>query len=119
MEGQVKTVAVLWIVYGILGLLLGMLLFGLLFGLSFLPDMDIEGPIILRAVGIGVGSLIALLSIPEIIAGFGLLRHREWGRILTIVLAFFALLEFPIGTALGIYSLVVLLKSETAELFKS
>lgn len=118
MESQVRTVGMLWIVYGILGLLFGMLLFGLLFGLSFLPDMDAEVPIILRTVGIGIGSLIALLSIPEIIAGFGLLRRREWGRVLTLVLAFLALVEFPIGTALGIYSLVVLLKSETAELFK-
>lgn len=117
MESQVKTVGVLWIIYGVLGVLFGMMFFALMFGLSFLPEIDVEAPIILRTVGIGVGAFFVILSIPEIFAGLGLLKRREWGRILALVLAFLSLIEFPLGTALGIYSLVVLLKSDTARLF--
>jgi hypothetical protein len=41
-------------------------------------------------------------------AGFGLLNRRPWGRIVAIIAAVLALLKFPLGTALGIYTLWVL-----------
>lgn len=119
MEGHVKAIAVLWIIWGALGIIFALFLFLFLFGISFIPDMGYEAPIILRTVGTGVGLLIAILSLPEVIAGIGLLKFKEWGRILTLIVAFFALLEFPLGTALGVYSIVILLKTETTELFKS
>jgi hypothetical protein len=43
-----------------------------------------------------------------LIAGYGLLQRRPWGRVLAIVAAILALLKFPFGTALGIYTLWVL-----------
>jgi len=47
------------------------------------------------------------------LAGWGLLQRESWARILTIVLAFLALFNVPFGTALGIYSLWVLLPAES------
>jgi hypothetical protein len=41
-------------------------------------------------------------------AGFGLLNRRPWGRVVAIIAAVLALLKFPLGTALGIYTLWVL-----------
>lgn len=117
METHIKIIGVLWIVSGILGLLLAFFLLALLFGVSYLPDMGYEGPVILRTVAIIGGAFISLLSMPDLIAGIGLLRRREWGRIFTIVVSFLNILWFPFWTALGIYSLVVLFNDEAVQLF--
>jgi len=53
-------------------------------------------------------AMTVVIGIASIVAGWGLLERAPWARILTVVLAFLALLRFPFGTALGIYSLVVL-----------
>jgi hypothetical protein len=58
-----------------------------------------------------------LLSAPGLIGGIYLLKHRPWARILVLVLGFINLIEIPIGTALGIYTIWVLLKNETVQLF--
>ncbi len=117
MDKHISTIAALWIVFGALGLIAAFFLFMLLFGVSLLPDIGHEAPVILRSVAIGFGIFIAILSLPEIIAGIGLLQKKEWARILTLAVAFFNLLSIPFGTALGIYSIIILLKDETIELF--
>lgn len=119
MEKHVNVIGILWIIKGSLGLFFAMALFGILFGISFIPDMGCEAPIILRTVGLGLGLFISFLAVPQIIAGIGLTKLHEWARILTLIVAFFSLLSFPLGTALGVYSIVVLLKEETVKLFKT
>ncbi len=42
------------------------------------------------------------------ITGYALVTRQPWGRILAIVFAIFALIHFPLGTALGIFTLWVL-----------
>lgn len=117
MEKHVNVIAILWIVYGAIGLLFGFFLFLLLFGISFIPDMGDIAPGVLRLVAVGLSFFFLIFSLPELIAGIGLLKKQEWGRILTLVVSFFNLLNIPLGTALGIYSLIVLLKDETIQLF--
>ncbi len=119
MEKHVHLLGVFWIVHGGLVLMGGIIIFALLFGLSFIPDMDSEGTTVLRVVGISVGGLLWLLSVPKIIAGVGLLKRMEWARILTLILSFLALFNIPLGTALGIYSLAILLRDDTTQLFQS
>jgi hypothetical protein len=62
-------------------------------------------------------SVIALLVAAKAALGFatgwGLLQREPWARMLTIVLAFLALFNIPFGTALGIYTLWVLLPAES------
>jgi hypothetical protein len=58
-----------------------------------------------------------VLSLPGIIGGIGLLREKEWARILVLILSGFNLFNVPIGTAVGIYSIYVLLQPETVQLF--
>jgi hypothetical protein len=71
------------------------------------PPFHFAGPLFSRLAG-------AFISIPivNIIAGIGLLRHREWARILAMVLSAFMLIGFPFGTAIGIYAFWVLLSNE-------
>jgi hypothetical protein len=42
-------------------------------------------------------------------AAWGLMERAPWGRVLAIVAAFLSLFKFPIGTAIGIWTLVTLM----------
>lgn len=56
-----------------------------------------------------IGILIFAKGAAGFLAGWGLLQRESWARMLTIVLALVALISVPFGTALGIYTLWVLL----------
>ena len=46
----------------------------------------------------------ALLGLPGLLAGYGLLTRKPWARILAIVVGILSLLNFPVGTAIGLYT---------------
>lgn len=119
MEKHVQIVGLLWIFMGILGIVLAVLAFGLFFGLSFIPDMDPSGQTALRIVGMVAGVFFGVIALPSILGGIGVLKRQEWARILVIILAILNLLQFPLGTALAIYSLVVLFNAETTAWFRT
>jgi len=60
-----------------------------------------------------IGILVIIKAAAGFLAGWGLLQREPWARMLTIVLAFLALFNIPFGTALGIYSLWVLLPAQS------
>ena len=117
METHIKVLAVLFIVYGALGLALSLLLilaFGGATGLLGLAGVDEPAAwLAMPIVGV-IGTIIVgftlLMAIPRIIAGFGLLKLRPWARILAVLLSCLGLLNVPFGTVLGIYGLWVLLQ---------
>jgi hypothetical protein len=79
-----------------------------------------EAAIALPIIGLTGTMLVVFLvltSLPGVIAGVGLLKFRPWARILAIVVAIINLIHIPIGTAVGIYALWVLLSGETERLF--
>jgi hypothetical protein len=124
MRDHVRILAYLHIVLGALGLvaaLIVLLVFGGVAGIVGAAnpnDMDvwhIAIPVV-GIVGVVIVSLLLLLSIPGIILGLGLLKLRPWARVLGIVMSALDLLHIPIGTALGIYGLWVLLQPETERL---
>jgi len=124
MAQHIKILGILHIVYAGLVLLVGLIVLVVMGGIAgFLganPDRYSDSqvaPPILALIGFGVFVFLLLLSLPGIIAGFGLLGLKEWARIMTIVLSAFELLSVPFGTALGIYGLWVLLKPESESLF--
>ena len=54
------------------------------------------------------------------IAGWGLLQHEHWARVVVLVLAFITLFtNIPFGTALGIYTMWVLLPAESEEEYEA
>jgi len=78
---------------------------------------DPEAFQILSIVG-GVGAVFfTVLAVPGLIAGVGLLKRQSWARILALVLAILGLINFPIGTAVGIYALWVLLQTDVSDHF--
>lgn len=65
-----------------------------------------------------LGAFWALTGLVGVLAGWGLLDRQPWARTLAIVLGCIALIHFPFGTALGIYTLWVLLPAESGEEYR-
>ena len=118
MKTHIEVLGWLYIVFGAMGLLGGLGLFVFFSGLALLPD-EPSGAFALVLIGWVIGGLLVITSVPDIIGGIGLLKRKNWARILVIILGCIQLIGFPIGTALGIYTLWVLLKEETTKHFVS
>ncbi len=125
MDTHVRVLAALYIVLGALGALVGLgllLLFGGVAGIVGVtavphdPDALVAVPVLTIIGGI-LCLLLLVLSVPGIITGIGLLKYRPWARVLGIVLSAIELLNVPIGTAIGVYGLWVLLSAQTEPLF--
>jgi hypothetical protein len=65
------------------------------------------------------GMLFLAGGILGIIAGWGLLDRQPWARTLAIVLGVINLIHIPFGTALGIYTLWVLLPAESEQEYRT
>ena len=126
MEQHVKILGVLNIVWGAMGALGGLVLlaiFGGVYGIAGVAIGHNPGAQIALPIIVIIGSVIALflliLSVPSIIAGIGLLYFKPWARIFALVISVLHLFNIPIGTALGIYGLWVLLSQEGQHCFSS
>jgi hypothetical protein len=124
MASHVRILAILHIVFSILGILIGIIALVLLGGVGgFIgstvdSDAGLTGMGVLGFIGGIVFFIMLALSLPGLIAGIGLLSFRPWARILAIIVSALDLLHVPFGTALGIYGLWVLLSNETEVLFR-
>jgi len=79
-------------------------------------DTAVSVPVI-AGIGVAIAIFFCLLGLPAILGGWGLLRFRPWARLLTIVLSVLHLFHIPLGTALGVYGLWVLLSPESQAIF--
>ena len=111
LEKHLKVLGILWVIMSLMRLIPGAFLFffkdlfaGYLHGparLFFLPMAGFIGVLL-------VGTALAGLA-----AGIGLLERRTWARVLAIMLGIISLIHMPFGTALGIYTLWVLMPAES------
>jgi zinc-ribbon domain len=62
-----------------------------------------------------IGCLLAVFGVAYLILAWGLFQREPWARVLGLVLGFLALLRPPLGTALGIYTLWVLLPEHSGQ----
>jgi hypothetical protein len=62
-----------------------------------------------------VGLFILAKAAAGFAAGWGLLQREPWARVLALILAFLGLINVPFGTALGVYTLWVLLPAQSEE----
>ncbi|MCK5571514.1 MAG: hypothetical protein KAJ12_02085 [Bacteroidetes bacterium] len=116
MERHVTVVAALQIGWSVLWLVFGVFLFVLL-GILSTHVHDPEAEFMLPLIAVTLGGFIILTSLLGIIGGIGLLKYKNWARILILVLSAMDLLNIPIGTALAIYTIWVLVQTETARMF--
>jgi hypothetical protein len=62
-----------------------------------------------------LAGLFAFFGIAHLVLAWGLFQREDWARPLGLVLGFLALIRIPFGTALGIYTLWVLLPQESGQ----
>lgn len=118
-RGNLHRLATLWMISGILRLMgIGWMM---IFGRMFIPPMrGWMGPgggpffgwsldsVLSRGI-FSAGVVLAIFGVLHLVLAWGLFEREPWARFLGLVLGFLALLRFPLGTALGIYTLWVLL----------
>lgn len=125
--GKIRLLSIFWFIYGALALLTG--LAGLTIAKAFMThhfgnfdhgpwgngfDPQWFGPAFLHLIWIAVLFRSAL----AFAAGWALMERSRWGRILAIVAAFFCILKVPFGTAIAIYTLVMLLGYRNTTLYE-
>ena len=120
--GRIRALSIVWFVYGGLSLAFGFI--GLAFAGSFLhgpwgpwghsfgPGWWF-GPALIRF----AWSILIVRSALALVAGWGLMERAPWGRVVAVVAAVFSLIRIPIGTALGIWTLVTLLGYRNTTLY--
>ena len=116
LSGRLRTLGICWIVYGVIRLIMAvcLVIYGstatVMFGtlLNRVPDpltlMDVFH--FMYAVMIALSAVCGILGL---MAGLALLAERRSGRTLALVAGFLSLSNIPLGTTLGIYTLVMLL----------
>ena len=123
-QGHLQMLGIFWCVYGAYRALTGIIAALVLMGISapgflggfgsprvlpFMPFSPWMG---------GLATLIVVLTsigaVLDLATGVLLLMRKSWGRIFAIVIAILSLIRIPFGTALGIYTLWVLLPSASA-----
>lgn len=120
-----KLLGALWIIRGVLLLPGGLFLWlGLSRAAMFAPRVALGPgafwsahmmPPIFAALGVGMLGM----GVLSVLAGIALLQPQSWARILTIVLGILDLVSIPFGTALGIYTLWVLLPEPSEAEFRT
>ncbi|MBM4430989.1 MAG: hypothetical protein FJ026_11685, partial [Chloroflexi bacterium] len=105
---HITVLGALRIGFGALGLLAAAIVFVAVVGGGLLSG-DQQAIAITSIVGTVIAGMIALVSLPWIIAGVGLLKFKPWARLLSLILSVFDLANVPFGTALAFYTFWVLI----------
>ncbi|SRR5712692_1871370 len=118
---HLQVLAVLWLAASALNLIGGVVLFVL--ANTLFAHMDHLGvpreiPNFLQPLLSVFGGMLLIKALAGFAAGWGLLEREPWARPLTLVLGFISLLNIPLGTALGIYTIWVLLSSAAGEEYR-
>ena len=116
-QGHVRLVGLFWLAYSAFNTV-GSIVLYVLANTLFAHMRDFGAPEASTAFLRPLLSVIAILLLAKaalgFLAGWGLLQQEKWARILALVLAFVSLFtNIPFGTALGIYTMWVLLPSES------
>jgi len=117
MEKHVKILGALYIALSVPNVFAAIIVSTVFVGSGILSG-DPEAAGILNLVGSLISYFLVIISIPGLIAGFGLLARKNWARLLAVVMGFLNLPNVPMGTAVGIYTFWVLLQDESDEIFE-
>lgn len=110
-EQHLRLVGILWIAYAVFHAVGGLVLL-IVSNTIFGRWSNGEHAAFLHPLLSGIALFLLLKAGVSLITGFGLLERQSWGRPLALVMAFIALLNVPFGTALGVYTLWVLMSPQ-------
>ncbi len=115
MKQHVTVVAALNIGLGALGIVVAVIAFVFLAGIGILSG-DRDAMPILTFIATVAGGFLFVISVPDVIGGIGLIKRRSWARIMVLILSVLKLINFPLGTIVGVYSIWVLMQDEAVQL---
>jgi hypothetical protein len=123
MDQHIKILSILFIILGALGLLAAVVILitgaGAAAAIGSQAGNDPDAAKGMMAAGgcmTAVAIFVAIVSLPSILAGWGLMKRKSWSRVLTIIVSILSLPSFPLGTAIGVYGLWVMFNEETKRL---
>jgi len=84
---------------------------------NFMPSDLKNFPILDMLHGIYVVTFLYALAagIAGIVAAWSLQQRKPWGRTMALIIAFISMINIPFGTALGVYTVIVLLPSAAGQ----
>lgn len=115
-QEHIRLVGILWLALSAFNALAGLVL--LIVATQLIPHVarqngpDFPANFLTTLLGV-IGVAVLIKAAAGFFAGYGLLQREHWARMVTLVLSFLALFNFPLGTALGIYSLWVLFPAKS------
>ena len=119
-QSHIQLLGILWFAISALNAVGGLVLFVL--GNTLFPhlremkDMPPDVPVgFLTALFTTLGILVLAKAACGFIAGWGLMKRDSWARIVALVLAFISLFNIPFGTAIGVYTMWVLLPGQSQQ----
>lgn len=115
LEKHRQALGILYVVFSALMAFAGIAVFAA-FVLGALSVNDPDSPVVL-GLGGALAAFLLLLSLPGFIGGIGLLRRRPWAKVVTFVVAMLSLANFPLGTALGLYTVWFWVQPNAERLF--
>ena len=117
-QEHVRLLSILWFAFSALSVLGGVILV-VLANTLFLHLHDMGAPeaptAFLHPLLTVVGIFVVAKGLAGFFVGWGLLSREPWARVGALILAFVSLINPPFGTALGIYTLWVLLPAHAEE----
>ncbi len=115
LERHLRTLGTLWMVIGGLFLIpaLGLLVFGR--ELHIVLHGQEPWPEVFQLLLLVASGTMLILAAGGVCVGLGLMQRAPWARTTAIILGVLALFHPPLGTALGAYSLWVLLADGSGE----
>lgn len=114
---NIRVLAILWIARGVLWIIPAIFMMSLSH-FQFPSDVPSEAQSFLHPLFSALGWLFMLGGVAAFGAAWGLMERSSWARVYTIVLGAITLIEVPLGTALGIYTLWVLLPEKSEEEYR-
>jgi len=119
MNSHIKALGAIYLVWGGMGIIAGVIVLAIfVIGGGLMAVEDPEAGLVLGIIGAILIMIIAITSVPNLVAGWALIKHKSWGRILTIILSILNVFAFPLGTALGVYGLWVLFQPEAIQILE-
>jgi hypothetical protein len=115
-QGHVQVLGILWLALSALNTVGGLILF-VLANTLFAHLHEFGAPqaptAFLRPLLSVIGVFVLVKALCGFLAGWGLMQREAWARVLALVLGFIALFNIPFGTAIGVYTLWVLLPAQS------
>lgn len=113
LQQHLKTLGIFWMIVG--GIILLPALAVMVFGTAatmIVPFHDAMMHTVGPFLTLAIGGMLLILGAGGLFVGWGLIKRRPWARIVAIILGVLALFHPILGTALGIYTLWVLLSAD-------